>query len=300
MSTLATNKIGTLAGTADISLPKTRPSSTLNAKLDPSGSLTFTADTATVNFFAAEDSGKVGMVLVDSQSLNASGLSTQFTTPDVSQWKQYYGINVGVFNAPEATKTNYLFPGNVRYYIYEGSFVNMGNGESNVNYGDLDRNASNLYTTANPNSMLQSYIYGPSGYNSSNGSGGQNNSGTVYYNYPSKTIGYSGGTGQATISQFRIIQKAARNAAYSTSGVHSKMPNGDNNAYAPNRGCYQWRTRQNSTTTASNFNSYGYPGSAFEPGGISFGIDSATEGNRYAYFNVQCYAVIKPTTVVAV
>ena len=71
MSTLATNKIGTLAGTADISLPKTRPSSTLNAKLDAAGNLTFAADTSTVEFLAAEDDSKVGMVLVDSQHVGS-------------------------------------------------------------------------------------------------------------------------------------------------------------------------------------------------------------------------------------
>ena len=59
MSTLATNKIGTLAGTADISLPTTRPSSTLNANLNSAGNLTFAADTSTVEFFAAEDDSKM-------------------------------------------------------------------------------------------------------------------------------------------------------------------------------------------------------------------------------------------------
>ena len=300
MSTLATNKIGTLAGTADISLPKTRPSSTLNAKLDSSGNLTFAADTATVNFFAAEDSGKVGMVLVDSQSIDSNGLATQFTKPDVTNWKTYYGVNVGVFNAPEATKTNYLFAGNIRYFIYEGSYVNMGDGNATLKYGDLDRDGNNLFTTANPTGQLRAYVYGPSGVNSENGSGGQNNSGQYAYDQPAKNIGQSGDAGPATIQQFRIIQKAARNAAYSTTAVCSVMPNDDSNAYAPSRASQQWRSQQSSTSNPSSFNQYGYPTQGSEPGGISFGHLNASEANRFAYFNVQCYAVIKPTTVVAV
>ena len=149
-------------------------------------------------------------------------------------------------------------------------------------------------------SQLRAYVYGPSGVNSENGSGGQNNSGGYSYDQPAKNIGQSGDTGPATIQQFRLIQKAARNAAYSTTGVCSFMPNDDSNAYAPSRAAQQWRSQQNSTTTASSFNSYGYPTQGSEPGGISFGQDNASEGNRFAYFNVQCYAVIKPTTVVAV
>tara|TARA_R100001510_G_scaffold53004_1_gene54201 strand:- start:8096 stop:9007 length:912 start_codon:yes stop_codon:yes gene_type:complete len=302
MSTLATNKLGTLAGTADMSLPKTRPSSTLNAQLDSSGNLSFAADTATVNFFAAEDDGKVGMVLVDSQSFGKDGLTTQFTQPNQTVWKTYYGINVGYFNAPASVQTNYLFPGNVRYYIYEGSFINMGDGQASLRYGDLTRDAENLFGNngnADPSSQIRAYVYGPSGYNNANGSGGQNNSGGFARNYPQKEIGYQASTGPASISQFKLIQKVARNAGYCTSGVQSYMPNDDSSSYAPVRGAWQWRTRSSSTTSTSNFDAYGYPGSSNEPGGISFGQDNVNEGNRFAYFNVQCYAVIKPTPVVA-
>ena len=98
------------------------------------------------------------MVLVDSQSIDSNGLATQFTKPDVTNWKTYYGVNVGVFNAPEATKTNYLFAGNIRYFIYEGSYVNMGDGNATLKYGDLDRDGNNLFTTANPTGQLRAYV----------------------------------------------------------------------------------------------------------------------------------------------
>ena len=78
------------------------------------------------------------------------------------------------------------------------------------------------------------------------------------------------------------------------------MPNDDSNAYAPSRASQQWRSQQSSTSSPSSFNQYGYPTQGSEPGGISFGHLNSSEANRFAYFNVQCYAVIKPTTVVAV
>ncbi|MDB4298070.1 hypothetical protein N9909_00485 [bacterium] len=300
MSTLATNKIGTLAGTADISLPTTRPSSTLNANLNSAGNLTFAADTSTVEFFAAEDDSKVGMVLVDSQSIGVPGMSKQFTVPDIATWQSYYGINVGYFNAPASTQTNYLFPGNVRYYIFEGSYVNMGSGDEELSYGVLTRDQNALFNTAtsNPSDQQQNYTYGPFNASSTNGSGAQNISGNRPYNSPADGLGYSATAGAGTIASFRVILKCGQNAAFATSTMQNMMGYNDSSTYAPSRSYWDKRTRNNqSTSTPSSYNDFGYP--ATEPGGIS--ITHGTTGgnaNRTSYMNVQCYAVIKPTPLV--
>lgn len=297
MSTLATNKIGTLAGTADISLPTTRPSSTLNARLNSAGGLTFAADTSTVEFFAAEDDSKVGMVLVDSQSIGSPGMSNQFTLPDNSNWQSNYGINVGYFNAPASTQTNYLFPGNVRYYIFEGSYVNMGSGDEELTYGVINRDQGLMFGS-NPNDQQQTYIYGPFTASSSNGSGGQNISGNRIWNEPSEGLAYNAAAGAGTIASFRVILKCGQNAAFATSTMQNMMGYNDGSSYAPSRAYWDKRTRNNgSTTTPSSFDSYGYP--AIEPGGISISHGSSGDrANRTSYMNVQCYAIIKPTTLV--
>ena len=73
MSTLATNKIGTLAGTADMSLPTTRPSQTLSAFLDGSGNLTFEETNLPVEFFVVDGTAFVSSVLVDTAYLTSEG-----------------------------------------------------------------------------------------------------------------------------------------------------------------------------------------------------------------------------------
>lgn len=301
MSTLATNRIGTLAGTADMSLPTTRPSSTLNAKLNSAGSLTFSADTSAVEFLAAEDSSKVGMVLVDSQSIGNTGMNNQFTVPAISNWQNYYGINVGYFNAPSSTQENYLFAGNVRYYIFEGSYVNMGGGDEELTYGVLTRDQNALFNTAtsDPTDQQQNYTYGPFNASSTNGSGSQNISGNRPYNTPEDGLGYSATAGAGTIASFRVILKCGQNAAFATSTMQNMMGYNDSSTYAPSRAYWDKRTRNNqSTTTPSNYNAYGYP--AVEPGGISISHgNSSANANRTSYMNVQCYAVIKPTTLVS-
>ena len=60
MSTLATNKLGTLSGSADMNLPSSRPSSTEAAMLDSSGNITFGAGSTKVDYVnPLDDSIKV-------------------------------------------------------------------------------------------------------------------------------------------------------------------------------------------------------------------------------------------------
>ena len=66
MSTLATNKLGTLAGTADLSLPTKRPTATSTGFIDQNGNLSFgSSEASNVSTFVTTDDGKVGKVLFD-------------------------------------------------------------------------------------------------------------------------------------------------------------------------------------------------------------------------------------------
>jgi len=106
MSTLATNKIGTLSGTADMSLPTTRPSQTLSAFLDSSGNLTFEETSIPVEFFVADGTAFVSSVLVDTAYLTSAGWTLDALTNSSGQ---IYGARVGMWNLSDAIKTNYLF-----------------------------------------------------------------------------------------------------------------------------------------------------------------------------------------------
>ena len=109
MSTLATNKIGTLSGTADMSLPTTRPSQTLSAFLDSSGNLTFEETSIPVEFFVADGTAFVSSVLVDTAYLTSAGWTLDALTNSSGQ---IYGARVGMWNLSDAIKTNYLFQKN--------------------------------------------------------------------------------------------------------------------------------------------------------------------------------------------
>ena len=90
-------------------------------------------------------------------------------------------------------------------------------------------------------------------------------------------MGYSATAGAGTIASFRVILKCGQNAAFATSTMQNMMGYNDSSTYAPSRSYWEKRPRNNqSTTTPSNYNDYGYP--ATEPGGIS--ISHGTTGGN--------------------
>lgn len=127
MSTLATNKIGTLAGTADMSLPTTRPSQTLSAFLDSAGKLTFEETTTPVEFFVADGTTFVSSVLVDTAYLTSAGWPLDALTNNSGQ---IYGARVGMWNLSEAIKTNYLFQKNLRWFELNAWGVSTGSNDA--------------------------------------------------------------------------------------------------------------------------------------------------------------------------
>ena len=129
MSTLATNKLGTLSGSADMSLPSSRPDSTKQGFLDASGNLTFgQATLSNVPLIVTDDDGKVGKVLIDNVCSTGVNTTEESAAVKYNNSDGYYGYSVGIHNAPEAIKTNYLADGNVR--AIEIDFMAYVNGNS--------------------------------------------------------------------------------------------------------------------------------------------------------------------------
>ena len=93
MSTLATNKLGTLSGSADMNLPSSRPSSTEPAMLDSNGNITFGAGNEKVDYVnPLDDNTKVVKVLVNHQSVKAGTNMPESTLIQQGQTVGYYGF----------------------------------------------------------------------------------------------------------------------------------------------------------------------------------------------------------------
>ena len=311
MSTLATNKLGTLSGSADMSLPTSRPSSTQSGFLDGNGNLTFGQSTVqNVSTFVTDDNGKVGKVLVDQVSSGPSSNAPQSTTVTNSSSTGYWGYSVGVHNAPSDLKTNYLFDGNIRTMEIDFSFyVNSdtyGNISSNMYYVPLNTSGARLWTTEQ-NQMNNSYMEenpdssgtaNPGG--STSASQGGNASGSEY-NY-TRQGNYSG-----TIKSGRVQWNCGVTSFYQSfyDGVNLRFRrnNGVNDSWPcreSNSLIYTTTGNQNngrSQTAGSSSRGWGSPWDT--QGGCLFTGYSTSTAPAMNYFTATCYAIIKPTTLVA-
>jgi hypothetical protein len=135
MSTLATNKIGTLAGTADMSLPTTRPSQTLSAFLDSAGNLTFEETSIAAEFFVVDGTTFVSSILVDTSYLTTAGWTEDPLMKNTSG--QVFGTQLGMWNLSDAIKTNYLSTTNIRMFDLIGNGVSDGDNSSTTIYMQL-------------------------------------------------------------------------------------------------------------------------------------------------------------------
>tara|TARA_R100001463_G_scaffold110545_1_gene165310 strand:- start:1458 stop:2393 length:936 start_codon:yes stop_codon:yes gene_type:complete len=310
MSTLATNKLGTLAGTADMSLPKTRPSATETGSLDQNGNLTFgSSEVENVPTFVTDDNGLVCKVLVDQVCSGSNSNAAQSTTVSSSN-NGYYGYSVGVHNAPDDLKTNYLFAGNIRTMEIDYSFyVNSstyGGIEGAMYYVPLNLSGSRLwqfeqqrmvwsYATENPDSSGS-----PSGSGNTSAAEGSNDSGAEY-NYSLDGI-YSGG-----IKAGKIYWNCAVNSWYMpwsnqfnlryrrTNGVNDSWPTRDFTSLMYNAEGYENTSRAQNAGSSSK--GYGSPWDT--QGGCLFTGGSTSTAPAMNYFTATCYAVIKPTALVA-
>ncbi len=142
MSTLATNKIGTLAGTADMSLPTTRPTSTLSGFLDSAGNLTFEETSIAAEFFIVDGTTFVSSILVDTSYLTTAGWTEDPLMKNSSG--QIFGTQLGMWNLSDAIKTNYLSTTNIRMFDLIGNGVSDGDNSSATIYMQLLNNSGGL------------------------------------------------------------------------------------------------------------------------------------------------------------
>ena len=308
MSTLATNKLGTLSGSADITLPSARPASTKTGKLDASGNLSFGDSQSFVNTMVAADTGKVGVVLVDQVCSDISGTQAiQSTGVTNTSGEGYYGYAVGVFNAKESDKTNYLFEGNIRAYELEFSYYN----EKNSNGADagtkptvLDMNGNRLWKTYQNSNSMSGRTYENEDQNSAQY--GQRDS---YYANPTNasTAGVGGfytydGPGGGDALQGRITAIPAVNGAWTVHMMtnYRKYSSGSsNNRYPITNTAFlmpSGNQQNNGRTQASGGSSKGY-GSPWEQFGGFLFQSAYTSGIGNTLFNCVMKAYIKPTTL---
>ena len=295
MSTLATNKIGTLAGTADMSLPTTRPSQTLSAFLDSTGSLTFEESSIPVEFFVADGTAFVSSVLVDTAYLTSAGWTADTLTNSSGP---IYGARVGMWNLPEAIKTNYLFQKNLRWF----DLYAWGNGMSSSGWSPwmqiLNPTGGLMYTQ----NQTMGYKYFSLDGNTSTSQGGSMTSASWY----AGTTGNrqdGGSISQRSINDgstepspwsIRTRIKAAVNYGFR---IDAEGTLSNSNSYGPDYSYKTWSPRVDQNITDTDLNRGG-PWADF--GGFYFGTnqESANYGPAGQFASIVLKAQIKPTAVV--
>jgi len=313
MSTLATNKLGTLAGTADLSLPTKRPSATSTAFIDENGNLSFgSSSVSNVSTFVTTDDGKVGKVLFD--QVCSTGTSSAQTYDKVNgSSAPFYGIAVGVHNASEDIKTNYLFDGNIRNIEIDFCFyvngTTYGGIDSYMYYTPLDTTGKRLWQY-NQSSQSSSGSYGQT-YENQDSGGSRYQGGSTSYVQPGGAnndlgqdrtqSGNNGGTGKFG----KILINCGVNNSYqimshSTSWKYNRSsgdmyPISESKFTCGTTGGYTNSTRTQGSGTSSNWG-YGSPWTT--PGGCFFSGSSTSTAPALNYFIATAYAYIKPTTLV--
>lgn len=298
MSTLATNKLGTLSGSADMNIPSSRPSSTEAAMLDSSGNITFGAGSTKVDYMnPLDDSTQVVKVLVNHQSVKSGTDIPESTYLQQGQTVGYYGFVMGYPSASADLQTNYLFDGNVRGYQVDWSCGALGTSSEYPAFAPVNKSGDYLFQEQQYN-QVQLRWYGPSGTGSSGTS--QCTNGGVFTYSGSQNVGYSSNNGNGTLTFGSIWM----NTAIAGFDIHSHVwreMNDASTSYRPDDGGWNIRPSYNTGPTGSQMSSNddGWPQST--PGGIYIGTNSySPTGNagNYCYLSATCYAIIKPTTIV--
>ena len=317
MSTLATNKIGTLSGSADLSLPTTRPSSTSPGFIDSGGNLTFgAADGSNVSTFVTTDDGKVGKVLIDQVCSDGESGAQGYegVLSNNSNTDPFYGYAVGVHNANESDKTNYLFDGNIRTIEIDfGFYVNgtdYNNSNSYMYYVPINTAGARLYTV-NQRAVSGGGIYGRTYQNPDSNGARYRQGSTSYaaYGGNNNSLGndstYSGnhsGTGRfgkvllhcGVNGCFQIQQYSTTWQYNTTSGDMYPTTEASYTAPAP----YNYTNTERSQG-AGGSSPYGYGSPWSTVGGCLFSSGSTGGPPQFNYFYATAYAYIKPTALVA-
>jgi len=310
MSTLATNKIGTLSGSADLSLPTTRPSSTLAGRLDSVGNVSFASASSNVDNIISAKNSKIGIVLFDEVAcgLQSDAVETQDVVSGTDLVK---GFSVGLHNASAFNRENYLFDGNIRqieidFWFYNNKSSSSGNSSGETStytyFTPLDTSGKKLWKTKQNANCMYARTYedaGSSGNQSKQGApdeafGPTNNPGffrTYDGNYPgTSTFGKVywlcgvNSTWQAFYQVTKLNQNRSSGDMYPTLQSGYVMPSS-----------YQTNTSRGQTG-GSNSKGYGQPWELM--GGVAFNGGNQN-GSPFDMFHAQAYAYIKPTTIVS-
>ena len=310
MSTLATNKLGTLSGKADMSLPTARPTTTKSAFLDSSGNLTFEDSNVKCEFIVVAGTVKVVKVLVDVYTQNMDNVRTAILTGTGSD-DIAYGATLGTWNLPSAIKSNYFKDGNVRWwdlyangsaygdsngYQYAQFRINILDGSQAVILGDQSRtqNIAYSYWEVDGNTSTSKGGSGATGlwYNDNSGSNSGNQG------FASGWSNNSGGNIQVSpwFYQARLIPWM--NGYWKLSGRHTS--HGASSSYGPDKAWGYTQAQMQYTVkkpASGNYGDRAYMGAY--PAGFSLTTGSGTSSTKtYGFTNMTLTASIKPTDVV--
>ncbi len=314
MSTLATNKLGTLAGTADMSLPTTRPTSTKSAFLNSAGNLTFEDSPVKCEFLVIDGTTKVTKILVDVNTTAKDIGETESGLVVNTNLDKTLGIDIGTWNLPDAVRSAYFQDGNVRWWDLQANGSSQGD-SSNLQYGrfyvqilDAAKAPVLAGTTTTQKVGHSSWTM----YSNSSNSIQQDGNSQYWYNaadgsssgnigYGQYWLGNSGG-GYVVAPWFLNIKLVPwMNGYWKIGGRYTSYGESSNLAYGPRQswGFTQPTMQSQVRAPASgNYIDRSYMGSY--PAGfcINVGDDSANKAVSYSFANFTLTATIKPTTVV--
>jgi hypothetical protein len=315
MSTLATNKLGTLSGTADMSLPSARPTATKSAFLDSSGKLTFEDSAVKCEFLVVDGTAKVVKILVDVYTQNMDNVKTNLLHGS-STGEEVYGANLGYWNLPAAVQTAYFKDGNVRWWNLQGNGSAPQDSGGNWQYGrfnfqwldstqsiilgDQDSTQETAYgqwkTYSNTSSSKTGSGNQQYWYNTNDGS----NSGN--YGFGQSWLSNDGGASNSPAPWFLDIKAIPwMNGYWKVGGRYASF--GNSTSYGPttNFGYAQPGMQQAVRVPAnSNYGNYGYMGAYPAGMSINVGGSGSSDTQNYGFCNFTLTAAIKPTDVVAI
>lgn len=310
MSTLATNKLGTLSGKADMSLPTTRPASTKSAFLDSAGNLTFEDSNVKCEFIVVAGTAKVVKILVDVYTQNMDNVRTAILTGTGST-DQAWGATLGTWNLPSAIKSNYFKDGNVRWWDFYGNgsahgtsgnfqnaqfYTNILDSSQSVILGDQSRTQNIGYSYWKVESNTTSSKGGSGAtaywYNDNSGSNSGNQGfGTGWNQNDSSNIGVA-----PWFYQFRLLPWM--NGYWKLSGRFTA--HGSSSSYGPQKAWGYTQAQMQYTVkkpASGNYGDRAYMGAY--PAGFSVTSSSNNNSNKtYGFTNMTLTATIKPTDVV--
>jgi len=310
MSTLATNKLGTLSGSADLSLPTTRPSSTLSGRLDSAGNLSFASASSNVDTIVSAKNSKIGVVLFDEVAcgLQSDAAETQDVTNGTDLVK---GFSVGLHNASAFNRTNYLFDGNIRQIEIDFCFYNNRSSDSGNSNGGmtnqsyftpLDTSGKKLWKTLQNANCTWAKTYEDEGSNSNQSKQGDAGASFGPTNNPGFFSTYNGNyPGTSTFGKiyWNCGVNSTWQAFYQVTKLRLNRSSGD--MYPTLQSGYvmpstQYANTGRSQTGGSSSKGYGQPWDLM--GGVAF-VGGTAGASPFDMFHAQAYAYIKPTTLVS-